>query len=301
MSRIDEALSRGAGLASDRNGRSLAAVDVFVSPWAGGQDAEAPEVANVEPVNRAPDRPIQSAASLRRVPAASAVEGFKADWRERLAIAATPDPLLVDQFRRLAGALLHNPRDLKTVLITSANPSDGKTLTALNLALVLAESYRRRVLLIEGDLRRPAISSAAGLPAVHGGLAEVLKSSQPRKVALVQLTEHLTLMPAGRPDPDPLSGLTSSRFQHVLEEASEQFDWVILDTPPIGAAPDATLMLPLVDAALLVVRARTTPHAVVQRAVDALGADRILGVILNAVGPDVVSGYEYYYGDYSAS
>jgi Mrp family chromosome partitioning ATPase len=149
-------------------------------------------------------------------------------------------------------------------------------------------------MLVEGDLRRPAICAAAGLPTTTEGLSDVIKAKDDRKVSLIKLSESLTLMPAGRPDQDPLSGLTSARLERLLKEASEQFDWVIIDTPPLGAAPDASLMAPLADAVLLVVRAGQTPHAIVQHAIETIGADRILGVVLNAVGPDVASGYDYY-------
>jgi capsular exopolysaccharide synthesis family protein len=220
-------------------------------------------------------------------------------WRERLTISSGADPLLVHQFHRLAAILLRaqRTRRLKSVMITSAAPHDGKTLTSLNLALVLSGPYRLRVLLIEGDLRRPAIAAAANLPP-GDGLSEALKASDDQKVPLVQLTDMLTLLPAGRPDPDPLSGLTSPRMRRLLQEASEQFDWVILDTPPLGPTADAGLLCPLVDAAVLVIRAGGTPYRAVQTAIETLGQERILGVVLNAVDYDVASGYDAAYADY---
>jgi Mrp family chromosome partitioning ATPase len=130
------------------------------------------------------------------------------------------------------------------------------------------------------------------------GLSDVIKSAEERKVALVRITELLTLMPAGRPDPNPLSGLTSERLERLLKEASEQFDWVIVDTPPLGAAPDAGLVAPLVDAVLLVIRAGQTPHGIVQHAIETLGPERIVGVVLNAVVPEIAAGYDDYYGHY---
>jgi capsular exopolysaccharide synthesis family protein len=232
----------------------------------------------------------------------SVAESFLAGWRERLVVSKGADKLLVHQFRRLVATLLQaqGSTPLKTIMVTSAAPGDGKTLTALNLALVLSESYGRRVLLVEGDLRRPAICAAAGLPTTSEGLSEVIRAEDDRKVSLIHLTELLTLMPAGQPDPDPLSGLTSPRLGRLLAEASEQFDWVIIDSPPLGAAPDASLMAPLVDAVLLVIRAGQTPHGIVQHAIETLGPERILGVVLNAVSSDVASGYDDYHGHYSS-
>ncbi len=184
-------------------------------------------------------------------------------------------------------------------MVTSALAADGKTMTAVNLSLVLSEAYRRRVLLVEGDLRRPAISRAAGVPA-GPGLSEALKAHDDRKPSLVQLTDTLTLLPAGQPDSDPLSGLTSARLQALIQDASEKFDWVIVDTPPLAATTDATLLCPLVEAVLLVVRAGRTPLEGVKQAIDALGRDRILGVVLNASDQAEAGTYEYYSDDADA-
>jgi capsular exopolysaccharide synthesis family protein len=223
------------------------------------------------------------------------LERFASGWRERLAIGGQSNPVLADQFRRLAATLLHVQRteNLRTLLVTSALAADGKTMTAVNLSLVLSESYRKRVLLVEGDLRRPAISRIAGVPK-GPGLSEVLKAHDDRRLTLVQLTETLTLLPAGHPDPDPLSALTSSRLQALLQDASEQFDWVIVDTPPLAATTDATLLCPLVGAVLLVIRAGHTPLEKVAEAIEALGRDRILGIVLNASDQAEASKYGYY-------
>lgn len=304
MSRIDEALRR----AGDSRGETVAGAgnaDVFVSPWTAAPEAGRREL--VSPLSPLPsarfgERKHESSIRPPAIVRAPIAKDFLAGWRERLVVSSDADQLLVHQFRRMVATLLQaqGTAPLKTVMITSAAPSDGKTLTALNLALVLSESYGRRVLLVEGDLRRPAICAAAGLPTTTEGLSDVLKARDDRTVSLIKLSESLSLMPAGRPDQEPLSGLTSARFERLLKDASEQFDWVILDTPPLGAAPDASLMAPLVDAVLLVVRAGKTPHSIVQHAIETLGADRILGIVLNAVGPDVASGYDDYAGHYAA-
>jgi capsular exopolysaccharide synthesis family protein len=286
MSHIDDALRLAGAPAAEPSTLGAAGADVFVSPWtAGGQSIEG-------------DSPRESSPDLLPV-RPSRRERFNPVWRDRLTISSGADPLLVHQFHRLAAILLRaqRTRRLKSVMITSSAPHDGKTLTSLNLALVLSGSYRLRVLLIEGDLRRPAIAAAANLPPGEG-LSDTLKGVDDRKVPLIQLTDTLTLLQAGRPDPDPLSGLTSPRMLRLMREASEEFDWVILDTPPLGPTADAGLLCPLVDAAILVVRAGQTPCAAVQTAIDTLGRDRILGVVLNAVDYDVASGYDATYADY---
>ena len=91
------------------------------------------------------------------------------------------------------------------------------------------------------------------------------------------------LLPAGRPDPDPIGGLTSARMRSILDEAAARFDWVILDAPPMGPMADANLLASMVDGAVFVVRSGRTHHQAAQRAIEALGRERILGVVLNGV------------------
>jgi Mrp family chromosome partitioning ATPase len=104
------------------------------------------------------------------------------------------------------------------------------------------------------------------------------------------------LLPAGRPDPDPMSGLTSPRMRHILDEASSRYDWVILDAPPMGPMADASLLAQMVDGAVFVIRAGRTQHGLVQKAVDALGRHRILGVVLNGMDRMPTEHYEQYSG-----
>jgi receptor protein-tyrosine kinase len=305
MGRIDEALRR----ANQRQSHPAAgqSADLFVSPWQVGPmpvdrrpahgETATPVIRPEEPTGKPEASPADGAATIRVrvVRPTSFSEAFRSGWREKLSTGAGADQVVVDQFRRLAAMLLHAQREsgMKSVMITSAAPADGKTLTALNLALILSESYRRRVLLVEADLRRPVISDAARL-SPSGGLSEVMRADADKKVSLLELSDTLCFIPAGQPDPDPLSGLTSSRMQRLLHEASEQFEWVIVDTPPLGATADASLLCPMVDATVLVVRAGHTPHAAVQAAIDTLGRERIFGVVLNQVRDEVPEVQGYY-------
>lgn len=293
MGRIDEALRRAGRTRRDPD-LPRGTDGPFVSPWSPAEgDFKGEAVAAIAPAPAAPRRPLHQRAEPNWVP----LQSFAAGWRERLAIGRQSNALLADQFRRLAATLLQVQRGekLRTVMVTSAHAADGKTITAVNLGLVLSESYGRRVLLVEGDLRRPAISRVAGV-AIGPGLNEALKADDDRQPSLVRLTETLTLLPAGQPSADPLSALTSARFQALLQDASEKFDFVIVDSPPLAATTDATLLCPLVDAVLLVVRAGCTPLESVRQAIDALGRDRILGVVLNASeqAAEDGHGYEYY-------
>lgn len=206
----------------------------------------------------------------------------------------------LEQYRKLAATLHHSQveRGTRVVMTASALPGEGKSLTAVNLALTLSESYHRRVLLIDADLRRPSIQRLFGLPAVSG-LNEGLKADQDRPMPVMQVSERLAVLAAGRPESDPMSGLTSDRMRRLIVQAASAFDWVILDTPPVGLLPDANLLAANVDGVLLVVRSRKAPFALVKRTVDAVGHDRILGVIMNAVdykNDRNAGGYYEYYG-----
>jgi len=293
MSRLDEALRRSRAPSSSPSLSEKRQGEVFNSPWSVGHDGTAAAVAATA---AAPvlDEPASRAAHSRLV-VTSHPDGLDSKWKDWL-ISPDADRSVVEQFRKLAAALFHAQQDgrLKVIMVTSAAAGEGKTMTALNLAHVLAESYRRSVLLIDADLRRPRLSQASGLT-VGAGLGEALRAGDEQKVAVTQLTEHLTLMTAGRPDPEPLSALTSPRMQQLLDEGAERFDWVIIDTPPIGAVPDAGLLVSKVDGAVLVVRAGHTPHESVRHAIDTLGRDHIVGVVLNGVEQKELD----VYGDYS--
>src|SRR5438128_2173976 len=149
----------------------------------------------------------------------------------------------VEQYRKLAATLHHLQleRNVRVLMISSAVPAEGKTLTAANLSLTLSESYGRRVLLIDADLRRPSLHQLFDLPNLSG-LGDGLRSQTERLLPLVQVSPRLTILPAGRPDPDPMVGLTSPRMRRVPSEAAEVFDWVVVDTPPIGVLTDGRLL-----------------------------------------------------------
>ena len=279
MSRIEEALRR-----SGRD--TTAAVDRT------GVEDETPWAFPVDRVRSAEPPTPASVAVRALIGDEGPLTGFNPEWAERLTISPNVNPMLTEQFRRLAASLHHaqTADNTKVIMVTSAWAGDGKTLTALNLALVLSESYRRRVLLVDADLRRPSISNVART-SPGSGLSEGLKASAEHKLAVIRVTETLTLLPAGHPDPDPMSSLTSERMRRIIEEAASRFDWVVLDSPPVGPVADANLLAAMTDAVLLVVRANQTQYAPVQKAIESLGRERIFGVVLNAV--DEVSQSQY--------
>jgi capsular exopolysaccharide synthesis family protein len=218
---------------------------------------------------------------------------------ERLVVPGGAPHQMIEEYRKLAAALHHAQlaHGTKVIMVTSASPGEGKTLTASNLALTLSQSYQRHVLLIDADLRKPTVHEVFAVENA-AGLIDALRESPDktdRHVPLVQVSSRLELLLSGGVTPDPMSLLTSETLRALLKDASEAFDWVIVDTPPAAFLPDCNLMSSAVDAALIVVRAFVTPYPLVQRVVEAVGHDKVLGVVLNHAEQSPGSGY-YGYG-----
>jgi len=201
----------------------------------------------------------------------------------KLVVGGDVSPMLVEQYRRLAASMheLQLERGLKTLTVTSAVPREGKSLTVANLALTLSESYGRRVLLIDADLRRPSLHDLFGVPNATG-LADVLRSER-SELPLVRATAHLSLLTSGESDASPVGGIASDRMRTLIAEAATEFDWVLLDAPPVAVMPDAALLAGLTRALILVIAAGSTPYAQVSRAIDELGRDGIVGTVLNRI------------------
>jgi capsular exopolysaccharide synthesis family protein len=293
MGRIDDALRRSNIDAARGTGAPTASREA--TPWQfeqpDGGDAREPARSEGGKVAEAPaDRPVPGE-DRRRAPWG----GFDTGALERLVASNAAEPLLVEQFRSLAASLhrAQSEQPLKSVIVTSPSPGDGKSHVAVNLALTLSDSYRRRVLLIDADLRRPTLHVVFRIPNTRG-LSEALKAKTDEKMAAATISETLTLLPAGRPEANPLGGLSSDRMKRIVADAGSRFDWVIVDSPPVGVLADARLVSETVDAAILVVRAGVTRFPDLEAAADTLGHERILGVVLNAVDPASIRGGGYY-------
>jgi capsular exopolysaccharide synthesis family protein len=299
MGRIDEALRRSNMDASAGTGaQTPAALPV---PWAVERDDDAGAAGPEASLTRGS---MAEGPALRPAPRGDGQpahwSGFDPAVAERLVVSEHAKPLLVEQFRTLAAGVLRAQveRSLKSVVVTSASPGDGKSYVSVNLALTLSESYHRRVLLIDADLRRPTLHQMFGIRHAKG-LGEALSAGEDERPATVRISETLTLLPAGQLESNPLGGLSSERMKRIIADAVSRFDWVITDSPPVGVLADASLVSESVDAAILVVRAGVTRLSDLEAAVDTVGHDRILGVVLNAVDPTEIRGgvyYSHYYG-----
>jgi protein-tyrosine kinase len=175
-----------------------------------------------------------------------------------------------------------NGRSIRAIVVTSPSKGDGKSLTAANLALTMAQELHQRVLLLDADLRRPSVASLFGLPE-GPGLSDVLMGAADLDSALAHLPDqHLTVMPAGAPAAQPAELLGSTGMRRVLDALRGRFDRIILDMPPIGPLADVHVVTPLADGLLMVVRAGITPKPAIEQALSGLDMGKVLGLVLNA-------------------
>jgi len=201
-----------------------------------------------------------------------------------------------EQFRSLRTRILQaaDRLQMRAFVVTSAGVAEGKTLSALNLAWLLAQTEGVRALIIDSDLRQPCATDYLGIDAPVG-LSEVLGGQLPLEEAIVRLDPAgLYLLPGGKPRDDVAELLSGPSYARILTEVRRMFDFIIIDAPPLGVFTDASVLMARADAALLVVRAGKTRYSVVDKLLEQIPRERLLGVILNRADeqPDPTS---YYY------
>lgn len=181
----------------------------------------------------------------------------------------------------------------KVIIITSAMKSEGKSITAVNLAISYAE-MNRRVLLVDCDLRRPKLARLLNIQA-HVGLSNILVDPELRGQAILTgENPNLHFLLAGDVPPNPSELLASARFKRLLEELRGSYDYILLDTSPVNMVTDACVLVPESNGVLFVVRAGITDRNAVRHAVEQLeySKAKLLGFVLNGAEPEK-SGYGY--------
>jgi protein-tyrosine kinase len=212
-----------------------------------------------------------------------------------LVAALAPTSLAAEQYRSLRTRIkrAENGRAVRSIVITSPAKGDGKSLTAANLALTMAQEFQQRVLLVDGDLRRPAVHQLFGV-AEGPGLSDVLLGAVELEHALVELAEHhLTLLPAGGPPAHPAELLGSAAMRRVLETLRNRYDRILIDMPPVAPLADLHIVAPMIDGVLMIVRAGITPKPAIERALAGLELSKVLGLVLNESGGESSEGYNY--------
>jgi capsular exopolysaccharide synthesis family protein len=201
-----------------------------------------------------------------------------------------------EQFRSLRTRVLQagERRKLQAFVITSAGIAEGKTLTALNLSWMLAQTDGVRALLIDSDLRQPCATDYLGVELPYG-LSEVLGGEATLQQAIRKLEPAgLYLLPGGAARDDVAEILSGPKFGALLAELRRMFDYIIIDAPPLGIFTDANLLINRADSALLVVRAGKTRYSDIERLLEQIPRERMLGVILNRAD-EQLNESDYYY------
>ncbi|MGI9457949.1 MAG: polysaccharide biosynthesis tyrosine autokinase [Aeoliella sp.] len=206
-----------------------------------------------------------------------------------------------EAFRTLRTSLALNADVSDRILISSAEPGDGKTTVSANLAVALAQAGKR-TLVIDADLRRPGMTALLGLKGVPG-VVDILSSGQPPaelapKHVLKTDAENLDVIPAGLRRPNPAELLSSGAFIELLAWADSEYEQVLVDCPPVLAVSDAQIVGRLVDGAILVVRPDKNHRRLVARACESFRATgtHVFGVVANDVSEFSGTGYGYGYG-----
>jgi capsular exopolysaccharide synthesis family protein len=216
----------------------------------------------------------------------------------RLVAVADPKGLAAEKFRALATRLenLRNERDLKSMLVTSSVINEGKTLVTGNLAVTLAKHSGVRVLLIEGDLHRPALASLLGLTRLRG-LSHWWSGHEDDITRYIHKLGNLPLwfLSAGESCDQPSQILQSPRFTDSFARLGGSFDWIIVDSTPLLPTADVNLWARLVDGMLLVVRAGVAPVKALRKGLASLDNPKLLGVVLNEATDFAQSKYADHY------
>ena len=224
---------------------------------------------------------------------------------EELVSFIAPSSLEADQYRMLRHAVerLHQDAGCQVFGITSAGAGDGKTVTTLNLAGSLAQSAGTRVLVVCADLHRETATRYLGLAPGSPGLAEAIANDEYELSQVVRRLDefNLSILPAGVPQVRPYELLASSRLQILLRQAREQYDYVLVDTPPVAPLADCRLLGRWVDGFILVVAANKTPRKLLAEALTRLGPSKLFGVVFNGDEQPVSPYYGYYAQHHSDS
>lgn len=319
MSRIFDALQRSEG---ERSGDDVATLPQAPELLRRAEDRLASELEGVAPVQagRAQDgndghylsgpEAVRSGAPHMHVPTPAEARAVE----ERLALLSHVQSVrvsipnesrlvsLTDQENPTAEALrllsvrirdARRTRPLKKVLVTSTVPREGKSTISANLACSLTHGSDERVLLVEGDMRLPALRQMFGLGPVPG-ISELIQEG----CKLTDCIYHLDgagiwIVPSGRNPANPLEVLQSSKLPQIMDQLAACFDWIIIDSPPVLPLADTSIWMRIADGVLLVTRQGVTEKQQLQSGLDALEPKKVLGALLNSAAGSVYSSYYY--------
>jgi capsular exopolysaccharide synthesis family protein len=244
----------------------------------------------------------RDAGATLRAAGAARVGGFAtydisaARVEPHLVAVSQPRSPYCEQFRSLRTKLLQagERQQMRAIVITSATVGEGKTLTALNLAWLLAQTDGLRALVIDSDLRQPCVTEYLGIDAPLG-LSEVLGGALKTEEAIVRLDPAgLYLLPGGKARDDVAELLSGPTYARLLADVRRMFDYIVIDAPPLGVFTDANVLTDRADGALIVVRSGKTRYALIDRLLEQIPRQKLFGVVLNRVDEQFDESAYYY-------
>lgn len=278
MSRIQDILAKAE---RDGTARRTQTADFAARPQAPAPPLPAPLVAGTSALEPS----VFSAAGTVAPVTAPAPEARTAvaTLHPTLVAAIEPHSPVAEQYRAVRARISHREETmaLRTLLVTSPGKGDGKSVTAANLALTMAQEFQRRVVLVDADFRTPSVHALFGLTG-SPGLAELLAGEATLDEVAVYLPDYrLTIVPAGAAPHFPAELLGSAAMRRTLDALRARFDRVLFDMPAAMPLADASTLAPMADGVLMVVRGGVTLRPALDEAISVFDEAKIVGVVLN--------------------
>jgi capsular exopolysaccharide synthesis family protein len=245
---------------------------------------------------RRPTRSENGIASLQRESEKSSPRTIE----DHLVSLIAPETFEAERYRMLSYIVeqLHADAGLSVIAVSSPAVGDGKTLTAINLASALTQLPGARVLLIDLDVRRPSIAANLGMEQRNNpGLIDFIQNQtlSLEDVLYSYPSSKLTVLFTGQmPVTPPYDTLKSSRLENLIEDARQNYDYVVVDTPPLVPFPDCRLIERFVDGVLVVVSAHRTPRKLATEAISTIDPEKIVGIVFNNDDQSTFGDYSYY-------
>lgn len=219
-------------------------------------------------------------------------------FSDSLVMLSSPDSADAETFKVLRGQILF-PKDRKvprSMLVTSTFPAEGKTYVAANLAATLALSIDDYVLVIDADLRRPRLHRMFGYSKVKGLHEYLVGNARLEELIIKSSINKLSILPTGKPPRNPTELLSSNMMVKFLDEIKKRYQdrFLIIDSPPSSVTAESKFLAQHVDGIIYVVMANKTPRKDIEKAIDNLGREKILGIVFNGYEQVRKSYYRYY-------
>jgi protein-tyrosine kinase len=219
-------------------------------------------------------------------------------YSDKLVTILAPNSVTAETFKVIRGTILYD-KDRpapKAIMVTSTFPGEGKTFVSANLAVSFAMGLNENVLLVDADLRRPAIHTIFGY-ANKSGLSEHLQDGKTIPELLIKTKiKKLTLLLSGKPPSNPVELLSSKKMEEFVKEAKDRYQdrFIIMDVPPSQLTAETNVIANHVDGIILVVMNGKTPRNAIQQTIESLGKEKILGIIFNGFAQSYKSYNKYY-------